>query len=244
MPQHPDIFGLAFGDYLAGEVQQKIRVEIDLFGEEELDVAYFFRDYEQMPEWEQLVLDRCSGKILDVGAGAGSHALWLQNKGLDVTAIDISPGGVECMLKRGLENARMQDFFTLKKEKFDNILFLMNGAGMAQKLENLQAMLEHALQMLNPDGCIYLESTDLLYMYEDEEGAAMINLAGEYYGEVTYRLGYKHWEGEPFSWLFVDYENLSYLAELAGLDCESIYRGDTDNFVACMRRKKKTVAHP
>jgi SAM-dependent methyltransferase len=241
MPTNPDIFGLAFRDYLDGKKYEEILVKIDLFGDEKLPVSYFFRPYDEMPEWEKIVLDECHGRILDVGAGAGSHALYLQDKGLDIMAIDISSGGVECMKERGVKKAFEQDFFTLAHEKYDTILFLMNGAGMAQKLHQLQDMLEKAASLLADDGCIFIESTDLLYMYEDEDGYAMINLAGDYYGEVVYELEYRQWKGKPFPWLFVDYENLSYIAELAELDCEIFYQGETHNYVARLSHKKDEI---
>lgn len=238
MPTNPDIFGLAFRDYLDGQKDEEILVKIDLFDDEKLPVSYFFRSYDQMPEWEKVVLDECHGKVLDVGAGAGSHALYLQELEFDVTAIDVSPGAVQCMLSRGVKNAFEADFFTLKNEKFDTILFLMNGAGMAQKIHRLQKMLEKAASLLENDGSIFIESTDLLYMYEDEDGSAMINLAGDYYGEVVYQLEYKNLKGEPFPWLFVDYENLSYIAELADLECELFYRGELFNYIARLTKKK------
>lgn len=228
-----DVFGLAFQDYLNGETGENILVDINISETELLPVEYFFRSYEKMPPWEQRVMDVCRGKILDVGAGAGSHALHLQNKGLDVTAVDVSPGAVTCMKKRGVEKAVVQNFFLLsEKEKFNTILFLMNGAGMAQQLDKLCALLKHAAAMLLPGGCIYLESTDLLYMYEEEDGSAMINLAGSYYGEIIYQLQYRNVKGDPFPWLFVDFENLSDIASLAGLECEAFYRGENDNFIA------------
>lgn len=241
MPHTPDIFGLAFRDYLDGKTDEKILVKIDLFDDEKLPVSYFFRPYDEMPEWEKIVLDECHGRVLDVGAGAGSHALYLQDKGLDVVAIDISPGGVECMKERGVKKAFEQDFFKLRNEKFDTILFLMNGAGMAQKLHRLQDMLEKAASLLSIDGNVFIESTDLLYMYQDEDGSAMINLSGDYYGEVIYQLEYRQWKGEPFPWLFVDYENLSYIAHLAGLDCEIFYRGETDNYITRLWHKKDEI---
>lgn len=223
---------MAFRDYLAGKKEENILVDINISETEELPVAYFFREYGQMPEWEQLSLDECRGKVLDVGAGAGSHALYLQQKGLDVTAIDVSAGAVECMKARGVKKALLKDFYSFGEGHFDTILFLMNGTGMAKKIDKLYDLLKHAAGLLTPGGSIFLESTDLLYMYEDEEGAAMINLAGDYYGEITYRLAYGGHKGEPFPWLFVDYENLSNVAELAGLDCEVFYRGENDNFIA------------
>ncbi len=237
MPTNPDIFGLAFRDYLDGKKYEELTVKIDLFDDEKLPVSYFFRPFDEMPDWEKMVLNECHGKILDVGAGAGSHALYLQDKGLDVMAIDISPGGVECMKERGVKKAFEQDFFSLAHEKYDTIIFLMNGAGMAQKLHRLQDMLKKAASLLADDGSVFIESTDLLYMYKDEDGSAMINLAGNYYGEVMYELEYKQWKGEPFPWLFVDYENLSYIADLAALNCEMFYQGETDNYIARLWHK-------
>jgi SAM-dependent methyltransferase len=233
MTNQHDIFGLAFHDYLNGEKEEKILVDINISEtEEQLPVSYFFRDFRQMPLWEKKVLKECRGSILDVGAGAGSHALYLQKKGLDVTAIDISPGGVECMNKRGIRKAFVQDFFTYMDEKFDTILLLMNGTGMAGTISNLPNLLTHAASLLNPGGNIYLESTDILYMFEDEDVSAMIDLAGKYYGEITYKLQYKDFIGEPFPWLFVDFDNLSQAAEQAGLHCECFFAGKTNNYIA------------
>lgn len=238
MTQENDIFGLAFSDYLAGNTTENILVDINISETEELPAAYFFRDYKQMPEWEKKVLKVCKGKILDVGAGAGSHALYLQNKGHDVTAIDVSPGGVACMKQRGIEKALLQDFYTLPEGKYDTILFLMNGAGMARTIDNLATLLRHAAGLLAKGGNIYLESTDLLYMYEDEDGSVMIDLAGKYYGEIIYQLQYKDNIGEPFPWLFVDFENLCHIAELESLHCDAFYRGVNDNFIARLYHKE------
>ncbi len=230
-----DIFGRAFADYLSGEKDTQILVDISIGDREELPVAYFFRGFDRMPEWEQQVLDICKGKILDVGAGAGSHALYLQEKGNEVTAIDISKGAVECMKKRGIKNAFLKDFYTLENLQFDTILFLMNGAGIASTMSGLLPMLQKARNLLASEGVIYLESTDLLYMYEDEDGSAMINLADNYYGEIEYHLHYKGVSGSPFPWLFVDFDNLSEIAKQAGLEAEVIFTGETDNYIAALR---------
>lgn len=234
-----DIFGKAFADYLAGDKNSNILVDINIGEREELPVAYFFRSYNEMPVWEKQVLDNCRGTVLDAGAGAGTHALYLQEKGLDVTAVDISKGAVDCMKSRGINKAVHQDFFTIENQKFDTILFLMNGAGMAKTLNGLLPLLEKARDLLADDGEIYLESTDLLYMYEDDDGSAMINLAGNYYGEIEYHLHYKRNSGTPFQWLFVDFENLSDIARQASLDTEMYFEGETSNYIAALRHSKK-----
>lgn len=227
-----DIFGTAFLDFLKGDHHGQIMVKTDLAEDEQLPVAYFFRGFNDMPEWEQLVLQKCKGRTLDVGAGAGSHTLYLQEKGIEVTALDISPGSVACMKKRGIKNAVNHDFYLWKAKPYDTLLFLMNGLGMAGKTDRLPAFFEKAKSLLAPGGTIYCESTDLLYLYTDEHGAAYIDLAGKYYGEIQYTLQYKNVVGEPFDWIFADFDNLQHYALQAGLSAELIYQGENHQYIA------------
>ncbi len=227
-----DIFGRAFKDFMSGKTDGEIFVSTSLSEAEVLPVAYFFRAFEDMPEWEKLVMERCRGRVLDVGAGAGSHALVLQNMGLDVCAIDVSAGAVEVMKKRGVKNAHCHNFFQFQKKGFDSILFLMNGAGMAGTIEGLKNLLTHARKLLNPKGVIYLESTDLMYMFEDEDGSVLIPLGQNYYGELVYQLSYEGLDAEPFPWLFVDPDNLMDIAARCGMRAAIIYQGADHNYVA------------
>ncbi len=227
-----DIFGRAFKDFMSGKTDGMIRVSTSLSAAEALPVAYFFRSFNKMPEWEKLVMERCRGRVLDVGAGAGSHALALQDKGLAVCAIDVSAGAVEVMERRGVKNVQCRNFFRLQEKGFDTILFLMNGAGMAGTLDGLKKLLTHARKLLNPGGAVYLESTDLMYMYEEEDGSVLIPMGQKYYGELEYHLGYEDLDAEPFPWLFVDPDNLAGIAARCGMHAEIIYQGVDHNYVA------------
>lgn len=227
-----DIFGKAFRDYLDGDTQAVIKVYLDVTEPDELPVAYFFRTYEKMPVWEQIALDACRGKILDAGAGAGAHALALQQKGLEVVALDISPGAVEIMKSRGVKYAVCQDFLQFKEGGFDTLLFLMNGAGMAANLQGLQRLFRHARKWLNPGGQILVESTDLIYLFEEEDGSYCIPVGNHYYGEVVYQLEYKGRKAKPFHWLFVDPDNLTNAAQKEGFSVEFLFLGEDHNFVA------------
>lgn len=232
-----DIFGMAFKDYLEGETGGVIRVCTNISEDEELPVAYFFRSYDDMPEWEQMVIDRCVGSILDVGAGAGSHALELQARGHAVCALDRSPGAARVMQQRGIRDVVCDDFFRIRRKKFDTILFLMNGAGMAGTLERLHKLLTHAKKLLNSGGVIYLESTDLMYMYREEDGSAMIPMGLHYYGELKYRLSYRDLKAKPFPWLFVDPDNLEEIAGRCGLRSRIIYLGRDHNYLSEIRKE-------
>jgi SAM-dependent methyltransferase len=232
MGKDVDIFGEAFRDFMAGRVDAFIGVAIDRTRQDDLPVAYFFREYGHMPEWERLVMDRCRGRVLDAGAGAGAHALELQKRGLEVTAIDTSPGAVQVIKQRGIEKAYCEDFFRFGQSGFDNILFLMNGIGMAGNLDRLPSLLHRARGMLQPGGEVFLESTDLIYMYEQEDGSFLIPAGRHYYGEVSYRLTYKEKKAAAFPWLFVDPDNLMQAASQTGFDTEILWTGKSRNYIA------------
>ncbi len=225
-----DIFGLAMQDYLKGERGNVIIVDTNLTEEEELPVDYLFRTEAELPEWETLALSLCKGKVLDVGSGAGCHSLILQQKGFDVKAIDIAPVAVECMKQQGI-NAELQDFYE-EKGKYDTLLFLMNGIGLALTIDGLSNVFEHAKTLLNPGGQILLESSDIIYMFEEEDGSFEIDLNGAYYGEMEYTLSYKKYQGEPFPWLYVDFQLMSDKAEEAGFQVEFLYQGEDFNYLA------------
>ncbi len=237
MKNDTDIFGIAFEDYLSGNVTGVIKVRTMLQGlteNETLPVSYFFRNYDEMPEWEQQALNLCMGSVLDVGAGAGAHSLELQKRGLEVCAVDVSPGAVATMVTRGVREALCVDVMTFSKRKFDTILLLMNGVGMAQNLDGLKTLLFHLKTLLKPEGRIILESTDILYMFQEEDGSILLPLGARYYGEIRYQLYYNRKKGKSFPWLFVDKDNLSAVAGECGYTIEVIYDGETSNYLAAL----------
>lgn len=225
-----DVFGIAMKDYLKGERGQFIRVDTNLTEDEELSVDYLFRKEEELPEWETLALSLCKGRILDVGAGAGCHSLILQKKGFEVKAIDIAPMAVECMKEQGI-HAELKNYYE-EEGKYDTILFLMNGIGLALTIEGLKAVFDHAKTLLNPGGQILLESSDIIYMFEEEDGSYMIDINGPYYGEMEYTLSYKSFQGKPFPWLYVDFQLMSDKAKASGFASEMLYQGEDFNYLA------------
>jgi len=214
--QH-DPIGRAVHEFFHGITGETILVRTDIAEDEELAPSYFFRTFDQMPVQEQEALKRCKGKILDIGAGAGAHSVWLKGKGLEVVSIDISPLSCETMRLRGLDSVICCDIYTLPGQKFDTILLLMNGAGVAQTLPGLPVLLNHLKLLLNPGGRILADSSDLLYLFTDENGESWIDIASDtYYGEMEYQLSYKSTKGKKFPWLFVDPETFIENAEKCG----------------------------
>ena len=227
-----DPFEQAFFDYLNGDTHTELIAHNNKGDDEVMPVHYFFRNRDEMPKLEQLALENCSGKILDVGAGSGCHSLILQGQEKDITGLDIRPGFVEVMKSRGLRKSICSNIFDYHKREFDTLLMLMNGIGFSENFEGLQKFLKHARNLLKPGGQIILDSSDLLFLYRDEDGSVSINLNEAYYGEVEYQVEYKGQLGVPFKWLFVDYSNLEYNASEAGYECELLYEDEHFNYLA------------
>ena len=200
------------------------------FDDDIIPVEYLFRDFTQMPIIEQFALKHCKGKVLDVGCGAGSHALFLQqNKNLDVFAIDTSPGAIEIARKRGVQGAECKDFFEIKDQNFDTILMLMNGSGIIGKLSNLEHFFEHSKTLLTKNGQILMDSSDLIYLFEDE-----IEKPAEYYGELEFQISYKNLKSDPFNWLYIDPNRLKKYAARNGFHTEILKTGDNYDYLACL----------
>lgn len=229
-----DLFGKAILDYQTNNSPEDLITETTISEEDEMSVAYLFRSYKEMPKMEQKALQLAKGKILDVGCGAGSHSLHLQNElNLVVTAIDISPNAIEACKLRGIKDARVQDVMTLEKETYDTILLLMNGAGMCGKLKNIPNFLIKLKSLLNPGGQILMDSSDIIYMFDDDEdGGKWIPSDNEYYGEVVFNIGYKGEKEKPFNWMYIDYNTLQNAACANGLQAELILEGEHYDYLA------------
>ena len=207
-----------------------------MFEEDELPVQTLFRSFEDMPIIEQTALQMAVGSTLDVGAGSGCHSLVLQDKGLDVTAIDISPLSVQTMQERGVKRALLQDFFTFE-ERFDTVLLLMNGAGMVGTVERLPLLFQQLDKVLAPGGQALCDSSDLCYLFEDKDGIIELPDIDGYYGELVYQLQYKNIKGEPFPWLYVDADTLSVQAESCGYSMEIVAQGEHYDYLAKITKK-------
>lgn len=227
-----DPMGAAIYDFYKTGKADTLIVRSSMFEDDEIPVPSLFREYDQMPEIEQIALKEASGSILDVGAGSGCHSLALQKMGKKSTAIEISSLSVEVMKERGVD-ARCVNFYDEGfNEKFDTVLMLMNGTGIAGNIDNMPQFLSRLKALLNPGGSVLIDSSDLRYLYEDEDGNFEIDLADDYYGMVDYQMVYKDIEGEPFDWLYVDFETLAYYAEESGFTCEYLAEGEHYDYLA------------
>ena len=231
LPEREDPMGAAIRDYFRQGKSAQLKVLSSLFDDDEMPVPHLFRSYDEMPALEQRALDEARGKVLDVGAGC--HALALQERGLDVTAVDISPLSCETMKERGVANVECVNIFNQRfQERFDTLLLLMNGTGIAGKLSRLPQLLSRLKQLMNPGAQILIDSSDLRYVYEDEDGVLDVDLDGAYYGEVDYQMTYRNIIGKSFDWLYADSVVLAESCRQCGLKCEILAQGQHYDYLA------------
>ncbi len=226
-----DLFGQALLDYQNGNYTEDIITSTSISEEDELPLPYLFRNYAEMPKLEQKALDLAQGTVLDVGCGAGSHSLYLQEKGFDVKAIDISKGAIKVCKQRRIKNAEVKNILE-ETETFDTILLLMNGSGVFEDLANTPWYLNHLKSLLHPNGQILVDSSDIKYMYEDDDGGFWMDTNANYYGELDYYVSYKGEDEDAFKMLYLDFETLKSACKTAGLNCELVLEGEHYDYLA------------
>lgn len=228
-----DLFGKAILDYQTNNSPEDLITETSISDADEMSVAYLFRGFDEMPIIEQKALQLSKGKVLDVGCGSGSHALYLEEKGFNVTAIDISKNAIKACELRGLKKTKVKNLLDIDaNEKFDTILLLMNGTGIFETLENCSKYLLKLKSLLNENGQILIDSSDIIYMFdEDEDGGRWIPSDG-YYGELTFTVQYKGETEDTFPWLYLDYNTLQNACFDNDLQCELILEGEHFDYLA------------
>jgi SAM-dependent methyltransferase len=232
---HRDVYGEALAEYFEKEELRSPLLLHSTYGDiEEMPVEVFYRDSEDFPELEFIALSLCDGKVLDVGAGVGAHALYLQEKNFDVTALEISQTACNIMQQRGVQKIAQQDFFALANQKFDTLLFLMNGIGLAGSLDGFRQLLAHSKTLLSEKGQLLFDSSDISYLYDEYR----IQRPEYYFGEIGYQYEYKGIKGEPFKWLYLDQKTLIKVAHEEGWVVQILFEDENDQFLVRMEPRK------
>lgn len=227
-----DLLGKALLDYHNGKYTEDLITSTNISEDDELPLPYLFRSFAEMPKLEQFALKKCRGTILDVGCGAGSHSLWLQEKGFQVNAIDISAGAIEVARARGVQKAEQIHILAISEEKFDTILVLMNGTGIFETVEKTNKYLQHLKSILNLNGQILIDSSDLQYMYDRNDDGSIWVPQERYYGELEFTMSYKGETTPIFPWLYLHEALCKQLAEANGLTFEILKRGENFDYLA------------
>ena len=182
-------------------------------------------------EWQPFdlrALDRLDAPTLDIGAGAGRLALALQDRGVPVTALDVSPGAVEVAAARGVRStvcATVQEH-AASGATYDRFALLGNNLGLLGSPEEAPGLLRALAAMARPGARVVAQGTipysttdDLHTAYHDRNRAA-----GRMPGQLRLRVRYRNLATEWFDYLLCTPE------ELAGLLAPTPWRlADVDD---------------
>lgn len=225
-----DLFGQALLDYHNQTFESPLLLHTEYGSPEKIPLERFFLD--EYSDLENFALEQVNGKILDVGAASGRHVLHLQNQGFDVTAMDVSVSCATIMKEIGIEKIITEDIYKYENQTYDTIIMLMNGIGISGSFEGLKKLLIHLKNVLKQTGQLFLDSSDISYLYEGN--TLPMN---KYFGELSYQYEYKGVLGDSFSWLYIDHETLIDVADSTGWICQIIFEDETDAYLARLQMK-------
>ena len=228
-----DIFGSALLDQFNNDAAEILWLHNSYGEPEEMPADVFFRDQSEMPDLELYALKNCRGEILDIGAGVGSHTLELQRCGFDISALEISTVACTIMRERGVKQIINKDFFDFQDKKYDTLLLLMNGIGLAGNIEKLSVLLNHCKKLLKKGGQIIFDSSDISYLYNDTSFPHE-----KYFGEISYQYEYKGVKGNWFDWVYVDSSLMAAISLDLGFNYEIIFEDDHDQYLARLSLRK------
>lgn len=210
----------------------------------EIETEEYFTLEGELAELDRLALDLARGRVLDVGAGAGRHALALEAKGCEVVAIDVSPTCVALCRERGVRDARELDVMTLAGAAgegaredaaralgdFDTIFFGMQTLGVAGGVVPLGRLLAGLRRILRPGGAVIADSSELRVAWEGDEADR-----SPARGEIVLSTRYRRLRGEPFPWLYLAEADLAAIAEEAGFALETSGRVSSGEYLVALR---------
>ncbi|MFD1768224.1 class I SAM-dependent methyltransferase [Sphingobacterium suaedae] len=230
-----DVYGEALYDFHTLQTVEEPLLLHSSYGDtEDMPVEVFFRDEEDFPELEHIALALCDGRVLDVGAGVGSHALYLQKQGFNVDAVEQSKTACDVMTQRGVQQVIHTDFFKLKNRRYNTLLFLMNGIGLAGSLTGFRQLLRHSKTLLSDRGQLLFDSSNIAYLYEEYR----IPKPMHYLGEIQFQYEYKGVRGEPFAWLYIDQQELIHIASEENWVVQILFEDDNDQYLVRMEPRK------
>lgn len=202
----------------------------------------YFTGYEEWNALEQKAVDTARGRVLDIGCGAGRHALYLQEKGLPVTGIDNSPGAIRVCRLRGLKRAivrPIQEIDKFAKNSFDTILMMGNNFGLFSDPASARQLLEKMARITKPGaqiiaGTLNPYKTDL---QEHLEYHRLNKRRGRLPGQIRMRIRYGKAVGDWFDYLFVSPAEMEKILENTGWRVRELLDSGRANYFAVIEKK-------
>lgn len=180
----------------------------------------YFAPYREWSVEQQEAMTYVRGRVLDIGCGAGRIALYLQEQGHEIVAIDISPLAVEVSLQRGVRDVRLLSINQINSRlgTFDTIVMMGNNFGLFGNFRRARWLLRRWHGMTSPEARIIAQTLDPYQTDNPDHLAyhAWNRQRGRMGGQARIRVRYKRSIGPWFDYLFVSREEMSDLVAGTG----------------------------
>lgn len=203
------------------------------------DAARYFDRPDTWGPLNTWACEKAQGRVLDIGSGAGRHALHLQAAGLEVVALDISPLAAEVCRRRGVQRVvtgTVSDLGGQDAGCFDSFLMLGNNLGLLGDAENAPRILEALSAQAAPDAVIIGQGMD---PYQTENPLHLAyhewnRTRGRMPGQIRMRVRHEDLATPWFDYLFTSVEELEALLNGSDWRLEHCER-DGASYVALLR---------
>ncbi len=242
MKENRDALGQELLDFHNGKEVNEIIERDDGMINVSLGPAAYFSGYDSWFEHERIAIGFAHGRVLDIGCGAGRHALFLQEKGHEVVAIDNSPGAIEVSRQRGVRDARLLSITNISRRLgvFDTILMMGNNFGLMGNKRRAKWLLRRFRNMVPENGLLIVTSVDI-YADVPPEHAAYHEQnikRGRMPGQVRIRVRYKRHCSSWFDYLLVSPDELNGIITDTGWKIARIVMPEERLYAAIIQKKR------
>jgi hypothetical protein len=158
-----DPFGRAIRDHHRGEREEPLVQRDGDWAREHPIERFYFSSFTGESDGERWLESRLDGPLLDLGAGAGRHALYFQERS-ETVAVEVSDHLVETMADRGVEDARRGDMFALReqfdRDRFRSALAIGTQLGLAGSMDGIRRFLNDLAYVTTPDATAVVDCYD------------------------------------------------------------------------------------
>ncbi|MFB0551490.1 MAG: class I SAM-dependent methyltransferase [Nitrososphaeria archaeon] len=194
------------------------------------DLALYFRVYEDWPDYEKSALEYVRGRVLDIGCGAGRHALYLQEKNFEVVAVDASPLAVEVARLRGVKDCSRMYALQLDfpPKSFDTVLLMGNNFGIAGNVEDTKKLLNSLSEFTTRSARVITTCRNPLQTNKPEHLVYhdLNRRRGRPIGQITIRTEYKGELNDWFDLLMVEPEVMAEICAEAHWGVETLFESE------------------
>jgi SAM-dependent methyltransferase len=242
MKPDKDAFGQEMLAYFNGKDDYEIVERDDGYMSVSSGPRAYFAGYGEWPEYERKAMEYADGSVLDVGCGAGRHALYLQQKGLDATGIDNSPLAIKVCKLRGLKKAKtmsITDVGRFRSGSFDTILLMCGNFGLLGNPRKAKAVLKEFRRITSPQALIIASCTDP-YKTSDRDNLEYHRLnrrRGRLPGQIRIRVRFKKYIGEWLEYLFASKMEMERILKGTGWKITEIIESGESRYIAIIGKE-------